>query len=192
MKKHLFSTAMCLTSILLANSVLAKGHSEKHISNQEFEFVQRDAVTVDRSSSFQLNMPPSKALPLFTAPGEILWAPDWRPNILSGDGFEKGTIWLTKHANNTTYWHVSEYDTSNNVALYTLVTPGISMGTVGVVVSKSGDNGSLVSVTYNLTGLSDAGNKKLLTLYSKEHYPKMIAQWKDWIEANIDKIHSHY
>lgn len=54
-------------------------------------------MTIERTSSFEIPMTPSEALPLFTAPGEILWVPGWNPNILNGNDFEQGTVWLTQY-----------------------------------------------------------------------------------------------
>jgi len=176
----LLAAALLMTTTLYAN----------HQHESTFDFVKKDAVTIDRTSSFELDMTPAKALPLFTAIGEILWAPGWQPNILSGDGFEEGTIWVTKHDNSTTYWHVSKYNTQLNEAIYTFVTPDLVMGTVKVVLSDNSKKGSVVKITYNLTALSTKGNQKLRSHYSKDHYPKMIAEWKMLIMKNMKKIKS--
>ncbi|MCV2884028.1 hypothetical protein OE749_04910 [Aestuariibacter sp. AA17] len=192
MNKYHFVTVTCVASLFLGSNALANHNNAIKADLSKFDFIKQDAVTVERISSFELSMPPEKALPLFTAPGEILWAPGWNPNILSGDGFEKGTAWLTQHGNITTYWHVSKYDIENKQAIYTMITPDETMGTVSVAISSNDKGGSVVSVTYKLTGLSKAGNKKLTTHYSKTHYPKMIAQWKSWIESNMDKINAHH
>ena len=46
-------------------------------------------------------------------------------------------------------------------ARYARVAPNTRAGTVDVKVRSDGADGSIVDVAYELTGLSDAGNKKL-------------------------------
>ncbi len=68
------------------------------------DFSGFEARTVARSGSFELDMTPEQALPLFTAPGEKLWISIWDPVVLNGDGFEEGTVFVTSNHGHTTYW----------------------------------------------------------------------------------------
>lgn len=43
--------------------------------NHGTDFSDFDALTITRTGSFELDMNPDDAFPLFTAPGEELWAP---------------------------------------------------------------------------------------------------------------------
>jgi len=107
-------TSTCAVSLLFSSNSYANHHvNDKGTYTSHdaaFNFVKKDAMTIERTSSFELPMTPNEALPLFTAPGEVHWAPGWNPNVLSGDGFEQGTVWLTKHGEVTTHWYVSKYD----------------------------------------------------------------------------------
>ena len=194
MKQTLLITSICAIGLLFnGNSNANHQRNKSHAAQSaDFTFYKKDAVTIDRTSSFELDIRPEKALPLFTAPGEILWAPGWKPNILTGDGFEQGTVWLTKHGDTTTYWHVSTYDKISKEAVYTRVTPGSDMGTVTVVLSPNGKGGSKVSVTYKLTSVSFDGNKKLTKHFDEASYTTMIKHWRKLIIDNMDKINSHY
>jgi hypothetical protein len=88
-------TSTCAGSLLLSSSLYANHHKQDNDDHTPqilgFNFAKKNALTIDRTSSFELDMIPEQALPLFTAPGEMLWAPGWEPNILSGDGFEQGS-----------------------------------------------------------------------------------------------------
>ena len=61
------------------------------------DFSDFDALTITRTGSFELDMTPDEAQPLFTAPGERLWISIWDPAILHGDGYENGTAFVTNN-----------------------------------------------------------------------------------------------
>jgi len=151
-----------------------------------------DALTIARSGSFELDMNPDDAFPLFTAPGEELWAAGWQPFILGGDGYEAGTVWVTSAGRQTTYWYVAAYDTVGRHAQYVRVKPGVSAGTVDVRVAANGTGSATVNVSYRLTGLSDAGNRNVEELLSEAGYAEMMEEWRGAINANRDRIDAHF
>ena len=156
------------------------------------EFSDFDAVTVKRSGSFELDMNPNRAFPLFTAPGERLWAPGWEPFILNGDGYEEGTVWVTKGHEHTGYWYVADYDTASRHARYVRVTPGADAGTVDVSLKPNGTGGSTVHVTYQLTALSEAGNEHLSKSFTEPKYAEMLEHWRTLINDNRERIDEHF
>lgn len=162
---------------------------DNHHSHDEFTF--SDAVTVVRNGSFQLDMPPDLALPLFTAPGEKLWIKGWNPIVLNGDGFEKGTVFVTNGHGHTTFWLVADYDVESHFARYVRTTPKSDTGTVEVSVAPDNDGGSIVSVTYRMTALSDAGNEMLRNTFSEASYTQMMRDWRSMIIENKDMIDGH-
>lgn len=141
-----------------------------------------EAVTISRTGSFELDMTPQQAQPLFTAPGERLWVPAWDPVILHGDGYEKGTVFVTTHHGHKTYWLVADYDTETRHARYVRVTPGVSTGTVDVHIAPNGHGGAIVNVAYQLTGLSPAGNADLQESFSRSRYAAMMEEWRSMIK----------
>ena len=155
------------------------------------DFSRFDAVTMSRTGSFELDMVPDEAFPLFTAPGEELWAPGWEPFILAGDGYEEGTVWVTLAHGHTGYWYVATYDTADRHAQYVRVTPGADTGTVDVRVESNESGGSTVIVTYRLTGLSDVGNKKVEEMLGESAYAEMMEHWRGAIEESRNKIEAH-
>lgn len=156
------------------------------------DFSKFEAVTKKRTGSFELDMNPDDAFPLFTAPGEELWAPGWEPFVLNGDGYEEGTVWVTIGHGHTTYWYVADYNTVDRHAQYVRVTPEANTGTVSVQVVSNGNGGSTVKVTYQLTGLSDAGNKHVEKMLGESEYSEMMERWRSAINESRDRIDKHF
>jgi hypothetical protein len=156
------------------------------------DFSDFAALTVARTGSFELDMHPDDAFPLFTAPGEELWAPGWEPFILSGDGYEEGTAWVTTGHGHTAYWYVTNYNTPGRHAQYVRVTPGANTGSVDVSIASNGNGGATVTVAYKLTGLSAAGNDNLAESFSESSYAEMMEEWRTLINDNREKIEAHF
>ncbi len=156
------------------------------------DFSGFDALTIARAGSFELDMTPEEAQPLFTAPGEKLCIPIWDPVILNGDGYEKGTAFVTINHGHTTYWLVTDYDTEAKHAQYVRVTPGANTGTVDVSITSIGNGGSTVNVAYQLTGLSPAGNADLEDSFSESKYAAMMEEWRNMINDSRETIDEHF
>lgn len=168
--------------------LLATAASADSTDSPEVDFSGFKALAIERSGSFELDMPPDKALPLFTAPGEELWIPTWDPVILSGDGYQAGTTFVTTNHGTTTYWLVTDYNPEAKHAQYVRVTPGANTGTVDVSIAANENGGSTISVTYRLTGLSEAGNAKLEKSYGASSYAAMMEEWRVMIIASRETI----
>lgn len=186
MHKHLLNGVL---GVLLAGGLPGSFvYANHHASPEKFSA----AITVSRSGSFELDLTPDEALPLFTAPGEKLWITGWNPVVRSGDGLEKGTVFVTEHHGHKTHWIVMDYDTQARHALYVRVTPDLNTGTVDVSVKPNGTGGSVVNVTYQLTGLSPIGNEKLQEAFSEPKYAQMMEDWRSMINSNRKKIDEHF
>ena len=156
------------------------------------DFTDVNALTIARNGSFELDMTPEAALPLFTAKGEKLWISAWDPVVLNGDGYEKGTVFVTNNHGHTTYWLVTDYDTDAKHAQYVRVTPDVDTGTVDVTLMPNSKGGSIVHVAYQLTALSATGNKHLQTSFSKSDYGQMMEHWRTMINHNRQSIDDHF
>jgi hypothetical protein len=64
--------------------------------------------------------------------------------VLNGDGYEKGTVFVTSNHGHTTYWLVMDYDTDAKHAFYVRVTPDRDTGTVEVSIEANDTGGSTV------------------------------------------------
>lgn len=160
--------------------------------DQSTDYANFDALTITQTGTFELDIEPDDAFVLFTARGEELWVPGRTPFILNGDGYEEGTVWITCGDGHTAYWYVAVYDTAARHAQYVRVTPGKNAGTVDVRVAPNGSDGSTVTVTYQLTGLSPAGNSDLEASFSESAYSAMMKEWREAIDACRDKIDKHF
>jgi hypothetical protein len=179
MQEHIMKKALKVATPV-APAALAAEASE--VADTAFE-----PSRVTHSGSLHVDAPPEHAFPLFTAPGERLWAPGWDPVILSGgDGLERGSVWLTAHGDEQTIWFVADYDPESFHAHYARITPTSRAGSVEVFVRSDGDGGSDVTVTYDLTALNEAGNRELAG-FDGEHYAHMLMEWERLIqEANLE------
>jgi hypothetical protein len=141
---------------------------------------------MSHTGTLRVDAPPEHAFQLFTAPGECFWIDDWDPDILSGDGREKGTVWITNVAGATAYWIVVDYDADALHARYARIAPDTRAGTVEVFARDDGTGATEVEVTYELTALTDEGGKQLAT-FDAEAYSRMLADWERMIrEANLE------
>lgn len=159
--------------------------------HMEADFTSADATSVDRSGYFRLDMPADRAFPLFTASGEKLWVPGWNPVVLNGDGFEKGSVFITAAQGRKTFWMVMDFDTQERRALYARTTPDVDTGTVEVRVASDGGEGAIVDVSYRLTALSEEGNERLREAFSEPEYAKMMQDWRRLICESRDRIEDH-
>lgn len=122
-------------------------------------------------------LPPGQAFPLFTAEGERRWAPGWEPSFPAPvtDDAEPGTVFQTLADDQTTTWIVVDATPGRRIR-YARVTPGVSAGTVSVVLDEAGDH-SDVTVTYELTALSAEGAAHLRRF--ADGYPAFLAGWQN-------------
>ena len=144
-----------------------------------------DFVHVVRTGTVHVEAPAAKAFELFTGPGEELWIEDWDPIVLSGDGLEAGTVFLTD-IGESTVWIVVDFDREARHARYARVAPRTRAGTVDVKVGAVGENESVVTVRYELTALSEDGNR-ILEAFDEDAYAAMMTMWEQMIrDADID------
>lgn len=134
---------------------------------------------VQNSGSFELDLPPDEAFPLFTAEGERRWVPGWSPTILGADAQAPGSVFLTEADGRQTIWTVIQSDRGVLRHRYSRVTPGLTAGTVDVHVQPGGA-GSIVQVAYDLTALSEEGAASL-DAYEGEQFGAMMVKWRSLI-----------
>ena len=125
------------------------------------------SARVRRSGEVRVALPPDGAIGLFTAEGERAWAPGWAPEYPAGDDDAPGTVFTTAG----TIWTILER--TPLTASYSRVTPGVSAGTVGVVLRPDGEH-TLAEVTYDLTSL---GADEELERFG-EAFDEMLETWE--------------
>src|SRR5918995_645517 len=128
-------------------------------------------------SSFRLEAPLVRVFPLFTAEGERSWAPGWEPVILSG-AVERGTAFATRsHTGIETTWIVADYRPTDGRVSYARLAEGSNIGLVDVTCT-SAEGGTVVTVRYTLTGVSEQGRAFVQEFLEPEHYSRMIDEWR--------------
>jgi hypothetical protein len=127
--------------------------------------------------SFRLEAPLGRVFPLFTAEGERRWAPGWEPRILSGD-VKRGSAFVTRaHSGIETTWIVADYNPAEGRVSYARLAQGSNIGLVDVICTADG-GGTVVSVRYTLTGVSDSGRAFVREFLEPAHYARMIDEWR--------------
>jgi hypothetical protein len=123
-----------------------------------------------------------RAFALFEPEGERLWAQGWEPEHLypaSGEARE-GAVFTTRHpGEGETVWTMTAYEPPCRLA-YVRVTPGQRAGRVVVVCEEAGEGQTRAAVTYDLTGLSEAGNA-YIRAFDEAHYEHFMHEWEEAI-----------
>ena len=139
---------------------------------------------VDREATLTVYLPREEAFELFTPEGERRWVPGWQPEYLHRaprDGVD--TAFRTRHDGEETLWMVLEHDLEDGCLGYARVTPGSRLGTVMLDFEAIDDTSCWVTVCYELTALTAAGNA-VLERFTQPAYEAMLADW----EARIARL----
>lgn len=135
--------------------------------------------------SFRLDAPLERVMPLFTAEGERSWASGWEPVILSG-AVERGSAFATRaHSGIETTWIVADYRPAEGRVSYARLAQGSNIGLVDVSCTAAEGGGTVVSVRYTLTGVSEQGRAFVREFLEPAHYAKMIDEWRDATTAAL-------
>jgi hypothetical protein len=127
------------------------------------------------SGSFHLPLPPEEAFDLFTAEGEKLWVPNWKPQILGPTPQSAGLVFLTWRDEICTIWTVVESDKSALRHCYSRVTLGAHAGLVRLSLTPD-HGGSRVCVTYDMTALPGS-LATALDDYRARAFETMLSEW---------------
>ena len=125
-------------------------------------------MNISCSGDVRVDLPPDKAIELFTPEGERRWADGWDPSYPGADD----TVFLT----GDTTWITVERGA--RVRRYARFTPGVQDGTVSVRCRPAGD-GTVATVGYELTAL---GPEADLAAFEAE-YEAVLAGWEREIAA---------
>ena len=134
--------------------------------------------------SFRLEAPLARVFPLFTAEGERSWAPGWEPLMLSG-AVERGSAFSTRaHSGIETTWIVADYRPAEGKVSYARLAQGSNIGLVDVTCTEEG-GGTIGTVRYTLTGVSEQGRAFVSEFLEAGHYTRMIEEWRVMTSAAL-------
>ncbi len=142
---------------------------------------------VTRTGSIRIPAARDSVFPFFTAEGERAWVPGWDPQYLhpGHPSNEVGTVFRTNHGGEETLWLVIRYEPGDGIATYGRFTPGSRLGTVHVECAEESPSETRVTVTYELTALSEAG-ARVLQAMTADAYRAMLDEWRDLIVPILD------
>lgn len=123
-------------------------------------------------------LPPKEAFRLFTPLGEREWVDNWDPRFPDpvDDDTAPGTVFQTTNHGGTTTWVVVDREPGVRMR-YARIAPATA-GTVEVVL-EAADGGSEVTVTYQLTALTEAARPELAAF--ADGYAEFLGEWRDAI-----------
>jgi hypothetical protein len=140
-------------------------------------------TSLHRSGVVRVAAPLPQAFACFTPEGERRWVDGWMPHYLApadaGAELREGLAFRTRHGDETTLWFVSRLEAANGVVDYVRVTPGSRMGRVSIRCYEADAGVTDVTVTYELTALSVAG-ERLLDEFAGQ-FDAMLRDWERWI-----------
>jgi hypothetical protein len=128
------------------------------------------------TGEFTLAATPERALHYFTPLGEKEWAPGWDPRFPGEDE----TVFETGHGHHDTTWVMVDHQSGQRIR-YARVAHGVSAGTVDVRLAENADGASQVTVTYQLTALTDDGRAHLDQF--AQGYDAYLRSWQEAITS---------
>lgn len=135
------------------------------------------------TGSIDVALPPAQAFRLFTPRGEQDWVDGWAPHFPDevDDDTKPGTVFETDAHGEHTVWVVLDSEPGRAIS-YARTTVGSRAGTVSVSLREA-PGGSSVTVSYDLTALSESGRAELDAFAAG--YPDFLKSWHDTIRAKI-------
>lgn len=129
-----------------------------------------------------------EALELFTPLGERDWVPNWDPRFVhpqDGAAVRGGVFTTVEPDGAETVWMVSEYDPRSLHARYARITPGRRAVQVSIDCEPVDRATTRVTVAYELTSLSPAGDPDL-EAWTEDWYADHVDEWARLIQARLD------
>jgi hypothetical protein len=150
---------------------------------------QAAATRVTRTMRVALHAGAAEAFPLFGPVREMDWDPGWKPEFrfpTDRSQSAAGAVFTVRHAGSDleSTWIMDVYDTTTRTIRYVRVIPGSTAMQLDIVVAPTGPASSVATVTYTMTGLSEAGNAAIARFV--ETFPHRQAQWEQVLNHFID------
>ncbi|GLX99149.1 SRPBCC family protein [Herbidospora sp. NBRC 101105] len=138
------------------------------------------------TGSFEVALPPEEAFHLFTPAGERAWVDGWDPVFPDPMGEQDdtlpGTVFQTHADGDATTWVVLERRRGQMMS-YARLTPGHRAGTVTVTLAPASAQITEVTVTYDLTALTEPAQAELEAF--AEGYSAFMRSWHDTIAKHL-------
>jgi hypothetical protein len=133
------------------------------------------------SGMVPIEMPPPRAIELFTPSGERPWVEGWDPAFPAGESDDEtapGTVFVTESDHGPVTWVVAGRTAASIV--YARVSAGVSAGLVEVRCEE-GPGGTAARVTYRLTALIPGAVGELEAFEAR--FEALMGDWERAIAA---------
>ncbi|HZM78442.1 MAG TPA: SRPBCC family protein [Candidatus Limnocylindrales bacterium] len=135
------------------------------------------------TGEFALAAPPQQAFHYFTPLGEKEWAHGWDPRFPAADDEGDGTVFETGHGRHgPTTWVIVDMTPGQRIR-YARVAHGLTAGTVDITLAERAGGASDVTVTYELTALTEQGAQHLH--HFAESYVDYLKSWREAITSAL-------
>lgn len=137
------------------------------------------------SERIHVALPAEEAFQLFTPRGECEWAHGWNPTfpVPPDDDSEPGTVFQVDAHGQRGTWLVTDREWGRRIA-YAQVVQDHRAGSITVTLDAI-EGGSEVEVVYELTSLSETGERDLERF--AENYGDFLQSWQDEIATCLEK-----
>ena len=143
------------------------------------------ARQLSQHGSFTLQMPASRAFPLFSPEGERLWVPNWTPEAVfpatEKIAFADNAVFTLERDGELLTWQILAINNPERKAEYLYMTASRTVR-VKVAVQSVSEDSCRVDVTYITTSLTAEGDRHFSHGCDIEGRMK---SWKDLIEAAV-------
>ena len=152
--------------------------------------------TVERTHSIVLEGETDMVFPLFGPIREADWAAGWEPEMVAGDGLtpQRGAVFRTVDDDRgETVWLLSHLDLEERRIGYVRTTPLSDLAEISIAVDPHPSEGSIATVTYRITSLSEEGNQYAGS-FTEERYGELIDEWQTAINhflATGEQLSTH-
>ncbi|HED07398.1 MAG TPA: hypothetical protein ENI57_04715 [Ignavibacteria bacterium] len=145
---------------------------------------------ISRTYKQKIKAKPSLVFPLLCPNREVDWVNGWLPEeIISNSGLaELDCVFTTTNDKGKAFWIVTKYEPENFMLEIAKIVPDYYLSNIRISINDNQDNGSDLSVTYQLTSLSKNGNKKV-DEFTEEYYKDFMEAWER--ELNYFLITGH-
>jgi hypothetical protein len=129
---------------------------------------------ITRSHTLTINATPDEAFVYLCPQREHDYLEHWKADILFSESglVENGCIFRTQRPDDeaATIWIVTEHDPQRHVVRIAMTTPGSRVGRLKVECADAGDERCIVTFSYEITAITEAGQRYLDTHFTAEAF----------------------
>ena len=133
-----------------------------------------------RSETITVQAQPDDVFPLLCPVREAQWLDGWDYTLIySESGYaEKGCVFISRSpGEQDTIWLITQRDSVARTITFSRITPGSRVAELHIAVQGMPPNSCRVKVSYEITAITDEGNRYIAGL-SVERFRKSMAFWE--------------